>query len=353
MLNLSHISTALGQSAAAKRDYILRVGQYANGHAEVVHSGHAHLPDFARDDPGSFWEAADDHERKNARLASELRVALPQDLNDEQRVALVRAFVGERLDQQPCLWAIHRGKGKNPHAHLVYSERSNHPEKQYGCERYFKQNGARKNRSLKSKDWLATTRKVWSSLSNEHLALAGSLERIDHRRLSAQCVDHVEAIEQELQKAERGDAEVVDLRLDAARSLDRDPQEKRRWLRPTESGRGCFLGEGSGSKRLGPALVAYKRCKYRPERPQSRLLRAIEARVREWKDNVLAIAIRAAEVVLHIPAKPAAISALSGQGSVAGDLRRGLLRSLERQTQDNREKPVRRVQQDRGGLDLD
>lgn len=114
-------------------------------------------------------------------------------------------------------------------------------------------------------------------MSNQHLERAGSLERIDHRRLSAQCTDHVEAIEKELQQEAPSNA-VVDLRLDAARSLDREPQEKHRWLRRKETHHDRFWREGFGEKRPEAELVAYKRCRYRPERPQRRLLRVIEGK---------------------------------------------------------------------------
>ncbi|NQY81749.1 MAG: MobA/MobL family protein [Alphaproteobacteria bacterium] len=123
-LDIGHVSEADGGSAVAKRDYVLREGKYAKDAVELVQSGHAHMPDFSKDDPRDFWAAADEHERKNAQVCSEIRVALPIELNEQQRTALVRQFVRERLKDQPCTWAIHRGEDTNPHAHLVFPARA-------------------------------------------------------------------------------------------------------------------------------------------------------------------------------------------------------------------------------------
>ena len=80
-----------------------------------------------KEDPRSYWEAADEYERANGRLYREVQFALPKELNEGQRRELASGFAkrlteGERL---PYTLAIHRGDGENPHAHLMFSERSN------------------------------------------------------------------------------------------------------------------------------------------------------------------------------------------------------------------------------------
>ena len=265
MLNLNHVSASSGQSAGAKRDYILREGKYGLDASELVQSGHAFMPDFAQDEPRDFWTFADEHERKNARLCSEIRVALPQELDQAEQVDLIEAFVEKRLIDQPCQWALHHGKGRNPHAHIIFSERKNDPEKQFSQEVFFKRNGAKKNRDLKAKEWLEETRSTWAELSNEHLLRAGCTEQIDDRRLSVQCAEQIEIANTELKKPEP-DAIVIDACLKKAESLDRDPQEKKRWIRTG--------GEAE--------LLAYERPQYKPERPQSRMVEELKGVVLDW-----------------------------------------------------------------------
>ena len=118
-----------GQSARAKADYIEREGKYERQDDELAHRESENMPEWAEDDPRSYWEAADEHERVNGRLFREVEFALPRELNEGDQVELAREFAakltiagGERL---PNTLAVHRGKGENPHAHLMISERAN------------------------------------------------------------------------------------------------------------------------------------------------------------------------------------------------------------------------------------
>ena len=112
-----------GQSARAKADYIEREGKYERQDDELAHRESENMPEWAEDDPRSYWEAADEHERVNGRLFREVEFALPRELNESDQVELAREFAakltsagGERL---PYTLAVHRGKGENPHAHLM------------------------------------------------------------------------------------------------------------------------------------------------------------------------------------------------------------------------------------------
>ena len=118
-----------GQSARAKADYIEREGKYERQDDELAHRESENMPEWAEDDPRSYWEAADEHERVNGRLFREVEFALPRELNEGEQVELAREFAsklasagGERL---PYTLAVHRGQGENPHAHLMISERAN------------------------------------------------------------------------------------------------------------------------------------------------------------------------------------------------------------------------------------
>ena len=194
-LKASFGSRAGGQSARAKRDYIEREGRYEKDAEELEHKEHGNMPEWAEDDPGAYWEAADEHERANGRLYSEVQFALPKELSEAERRALAGEFAervcsGERL---PYTLAIHRGgaNGENPHAHLMFSERGNDGIERSG-EQWFKRHnakapekgGARKSRAAKAGDWLEKTRKAWEQTANRALERAGRAERIDGRSLA-------------------------------------------------------------------------------------------------------------------------------------------------------------------------
>ena len=107
-----------GQSARAKADYIEREGKYERQDDELAHRESENMPEWAEDDPRSYWEAADEHERVNGRLFREVEFALPRELNEGDQVELAREFAakltiagGERL---PNTLAVHRGKGRTP-----------------------------------------------------------------------------------------------------------------------------------------------------------------------------------------------------------------------------------------------
>ncbi|MES9819566.1 MAG: MobA/MobL family protein [Candidatus Thiodiazotropha sp.] len=179
----------------------------------------------------SYWSAADEFERVNGRLFKEVVFAAPVELTEqsEKQLQLIREFV-KSIVQAECLpytYAIHAGKGHNPHVHLMISERVND-----GLERspdtWFKRmatgntplekGGARKSEALKPKAWLENTRKRWAQLANAHLLVAGYESRIDHRTLEEQGIARrptqhigpgVVALERKGIRTERGDTALV------------------------------------------------------------------------------------------------------------------------------------------------
>ena len=216
-LKASFGSRAGGQSARAKSQYIEREGRYEQNREELEHKEHGNMPEWAEDDPGKYWEAADEHERANGRLYSEVQFALPKELNEDERREAASRFAerltgGERL---PYTLAIHRGgaNGENPHAHLMFSERG-HDGIERDAEQWFKRHnakapekgGARKSRAAKAGDWLEKTRKAWEQEANRALERAGRGERIDGRSL-----------------AERRDEAYRDGDLERAAQLSREP----------------------------------------------------------------------------------------------------------------------------------
>ena len=194
-LKVSVGSRAGGQSAVAKDDYIEREGRYEKDREELEHSESDRMPQWAEEDPRSYWKAADEHERANGSLFREITFALPKELNEGQRRELASGFAagvteGERL---PYTLAIHRGgpDGENPHAHLMISERANdgiERRREQWFRRYNakapEKGGAKKSRAMMSREWVKDTREAWERAANEALERAGRGERIDRRSLA-------------------------------------------------------------------------------------------------------------------------------------------------------------------------
>lgn len=221
-LKVSVGSKASGHSAAAKHDYVAREGKYAErderdpaGRGEVAHVESRNMPAWAQDDARRYWDAADRHERANGRVYREVQFALPKELSERGQRALASRFAqnltgGERL---PYTLSVHRGGGRNPHAHLVISERANDGIERPAAQWFKRYNardpaagGARKSRAMMPTDWLRDTRAAWAERVNEALERRGLADRVDHRSLAVRAV---EAYEQ-------GD-------FDAAARLSREP----------------------------------------------------------------------------------------------------------------------------------
>jgi hypothetical protein len=112
-------------------------------------------------------------------------------------------FAGELLagETLPYTLAIHEGRGRNPHCHVLVSERVNDGIERPGSQWFRRFNaatpelgGARKSVALHPKQWLEGIRERWATLVNLALERAGFLERVDHRTLAAQGIARVPQI---------------------------------------------------------------------------------------------------------------------------------------------------------------
>ena len=209
-LTASAGSRASGASAAAKCDYLEREGRYRRDAADLRDSEHGNMPEWAEDDPHSYWQAADQFERANGRLYREVHFALPVELDRDQQLALARRFAEDLTgaEKLPYTLAIHEGakpgRESNPHAHLMWSERGNDGIAR-SAETWFKRynakaperGGARKSKAGDARDWIPSIRERWAGRCNEALARAGHRERVDHRSLAARAVEAFEAGDEE------------------------------------------------------------------------------------------------------------------------------------------------------------
>lgn len=130
------------------------------------------------DKPGkaaAFMVEGENADRKNARVSDKLMLALPRELDAEQRAQLVRGFAEEVTQgRAPWLAAFHdQGKdAHNPHAHLVIRDRDPDSGKRVA--------------GLSEKGSTDRLRALWETHSNRALEGAGRPERIDRRTLEAQ-----------------------------------------------------------------------------------------------------------------------------------------------------------------------
>ncbi|CTP91546.1 plasmid mobilization protein [Xanthomonas translucens pv. arrhenatheri] len=135
--------------------------------------------------PGELWPAAEAAEnRKNSVVAREFEVALPHELNDEQRSELTTA-IGQALVArygfavQASIHSPGSRDGLNHHVHLLATTRRLTPE-----------GFAEKTRELdggaSGKIEIEWVRHTFASTINAHLAAAGIDARVDHRRLEVQ-----------------------------------------------------------------------------------------------------------------------------------------------------------------------
>lgn len=166
-------STHAAGTAGAHLRYVTRPG-----------AATAILGEGMGDNPAAWMDAQESYLRSNARVVDKLRIALPAELTDAQRVELVRDFAssvaapgsGER--RAPWLAAIHRpsaeGDRRNTHVHVVIHDRD--------------QGDGKRVAMLSDKGRLQRLREEWAVTCNAHLERAGLAVRIDHRSLADQGV---------------------------------------------------------------------------------------------------------------------------------------------------------------------
>ena len=146
----------------------------------------------------ALWSAVIDAERvrKRGPRSGELRrravagrtaiAALPHELTDAQRFALVRDFADALAERHRCAvdFAIHApdpaGDQRNHHAHLAWTEREVRGDGMGAKVRAF----GGKDRA----EELRRIRRAWEVCCNRALARAGLAQRIDARTLAAQSV---------------------------------------------------------------------------------------------------------------------------------------------------------------------
>lgn len=129
----------------------------------------------------TLWNAVENIEkRKDAQVAREVEVALPRELDNEQKVKLVQYYAKANFVNHGMIAdiAIHKINGNNPHAHIMLTTREI-TEKGFG----------KKARDWNDKQRLQEWRESWAELSNRYLEKNHQHKRVDHRSYKDQGID--------------------------------------------------------------------------------------------------------------------------------------------------------------------
>jgi ATP-dependent exoDNAse (exonuclease V) alpha subunit len=199
-LSVKAVSRSAGRSATAAAAY--RAGcEIADQRTGEIHdytrkggveSADIVLPDGAPEwatDRAALWNAAEAAERrKDACVAREFEVALPDELSPAERRRLAVDFAKEMANREGCAVdvAIHapgkEGDSRNHHAHILRTTRKVGLD---GLTDKLDTEKAGRNRTAD----LDAVRTRWAELTNERLRENGIEARVDHRSLKDQGID--------------------------------------------------------------------------------------------------------------------------------------------------------------------
>jgi MobA/MobL family len=143
-------------------------------------------------DRNRLWNASEAAEpRKNGRNATELELALPHALNDQQRHDMLAAYVRQKVETYGVAAdvAVHFGRAGNIHAHVVLSHRK------FGAEGFGEVSNARTvSKIVKGRlkqitvyglaanpDAVKELRREWAEFQNAWFEKLGLDIRVDHR----------------------------------------------------------------------------------------------------------------------------------------------------------------------------
>lgn len=150
-------------------------------------------------DRSQLWNLAEQSEnRKDARTAREWIIALPDELDADQRKDLAKAFAKSLVDHYGVIadLAIHEpskgGNDKNHHAHIMLTTRKAELDPENNLILTTKaeielSNAKRKTLNMgTTQEDIKQIRATWADLANHALEQAGQQQKIDHRSYADQ-----------------------------------------------------------------------------------------------------------------------------------------------------------------------
>ena len=131
---IARLSVKVGKAgkAAPHAEYIDRDEEKKkkeeHAKTDLEHSDYGNMPKWAEHNPITFWQSADLLRAKNGSTYREYEIALPREMNQEQRLELVEEFIQSEIGSKyPYQFAIHNPKAMDgndqPHVHLMFNER--------------------------------------------------------------------------------------------------------------------------------------------------------------------------------------------------------------------------------------
>ena len=181
-------------------------------HSEVALCANAPAEYMDRE---KLWNAVHKIEKaKDSRLWREFEVALPQELEREEQITIVREFVNGLTEQGMCVdWSLHDKGDGNPHAHIMATVRSIKSDGEWapkskkvyeldedgnkiyqgkdkaGRKQYknHKEDYNNWNKKERVEEW----RESWARCCNKHLS---EHDRIDHRSYKRQGIKQIPTV---------------------------------------------------------------------------------------------------------------------------------------------------------------
>lgn len=285
-------------------DYTHRAGVE---HTEIVLPEGA--PEWAKS-RGELWNQAEKAEkRKDACVGREFEIALPAELNAEERKKIAVDFAREIAERHKCAVdiSIHlpdkKGDQRNHHAHVLLSTRRLEAD---GFGAKTRELDAKESRGELVVHW----RERFADLTNTALERNGQSERVDHRSLKAQGIDREPGIHlgpgaigyerrtgEKSQRREDYEAE-INARLAEAARVGREERERKQRQGPRL--------ELDGSERWKDELARYEREATREKAVEEKLAakereeeEAEERRKQEVRNRFVYAEVEAEETPRH------------------------------------------------------
>ena len=162
-------------------------------------------------DREQLWNEVEQIEKsKNSQLAREIDIALPIELNEKERIELLRKYVIDNFSSEGMVAdvVIHDKKDGNPHSHIMLTMRPFEENGEWGSKakkeyildkngnKTYSKNGNAKSRKIETTNWnkketLENWRAQWSIYANKALEKANRKERIDHRSYKDRGIDRL------------------------------------------------------------------------------------------------------------------------------------------------------------------
>ena len=160
-------------------------------------------------DREQLWNEVEQIEKsKNSQLAREIDIALPIELNEKERIELLREYVIDNFSNKGMVAdvVIHDKKDGNPHSHIMLTMRPFEENGEWGAKakkeyildkngnKTYSKNGNAKSRKIETTNWnkketLEHWREQWAIYANKALEKANRKERIDHRSYEDRGID--------------------------------------------------------------------------------------------------------------------------------------------------------------------